>query len=105
MVIERGKIEGDTEVTYELELRGMITGDAIIKDGGVLHLRGMVCRDLVVEEGGKVFLRGMVSGNTINNGGELEIWGTVVGRLMKNSGVTRVHPEAAIGPSNLKIDS
>ena len=97
MNTEHGKLEGDMEITTELKLHGMIAGNAIVKEGGVLHLHGMVTKNVIVESGGIANIPGMVSGNAINQGGELYISGTIVGQLVKNAGVTKVEPNAAIG--------
>lgn len=97
MNTEHGKLEGDIEISSELKLHGMITGNAIVKNGGVLHLHGMVSRNLIVEPGGIANIPGMVSGDAINKGGELYISGTIVGRLVKEAGITNVEPNAAIG--------
>lgn len=97
MNTEHGKLEGDIEISSELKLHGMITGNAIVKNGGVLHLHGMVSRNLIVEPGGIANIPGMVSGDAINKGGELYISGTIVGQLVKEAGITNVEPNAAIG--------
>ena len=100
MKTEYGKIEGDIEITSGIELRGMIKGNAIVKKGGVLILYGMVSKNVVIEEGAVVNILGMVSGDVINRGGDLNISGTIVGNLFKESGTTQVAPNAAIGTAN-----
>jgi hypothetical protein len=97
MNTEHGNLEGDNEIFSELKLHGMITGNAIVKNGGVLHLHGIVSRNLIVEPGGIANIPGMVSGDVINKGGELYISGTIVGQLVKVAGITNVEPNAAIG--------
>jgi hypothetical protein len=103
MLTEYGKIEENIVITQEIALHGMIVGNAIVKSGGILHLHGMVTKDLIVEKGGKVFLYGTVSGDTWNQGGELSISGTVVGRLIEQAGTTHVDQRAAIGTSEMRI--
>jgi hypothetical protein len=100
MNTEHGKIEGDVEITSGLKLHGMITGSAIVKKGGVLILHGTVTKNVIVEDGAVVEISGMVSGDVINRGGNLQITGTVVGRLFEVSGTTQVSPNAAIGTGN-----
>lgn len=70
MITAHGKLEGDIEISCELKLHGMITGNAIVKKGGVLHLHGMVCRDVIVEPGGIANIVGMICGDAINKGGD-----------------------------------
>ncbi|HXQ25600.1 MAG TPA: hypothetical protein VN822_04255 [Candidatus Acidoferrales bacterium] len=74
----------------------MITGSATVVKGAAFELGGMICRDLVVEEGAVVHLHGMVLGNVTNNGGQLEIFGMIRGRLLKRSGTTHVDAKAVI---------
>lgn len=38
----------------------------------------------------------MVSVNTLNKGGDLKIWGTIVGRLIEQGGVTQIDRHASI---------
>lgn len=81
MNIESGKIDGDYEVTEDLQLRGMITGSAIVKSGALLQLHGTVVKDVIVEQGGTAIINGTVSGNVINRGGSIEIYGVVYGSV------------------------
>ena len=97
MNTEHGKLEGDIEITSELKLHGMITGNAIVKNGGVLYLHGMVSRNLIVKPGGIANVLGMICGDAINKGGELYISGTIGGQLLKEAGITNVEPNATIG--------
>ena len=57
MNIESGKIEGDFEVAEDLQLRGMITGNAIVRNGILLQLYGSVAKDLIIEKGGKAVIK------------------------------------------------
>ena len=102
MRVEQGKLEGNQKVSGEVELLGMIVGDACIVAGGILHLKGMVVGNLVVEEGGSVVLRGMVTGDTTNSGGQLDIYGTIQGVLRDSSGETIVRDGAVIRGGHIK---
>ena len=97
MNIERGKIEGDVEIASGLQLHGMITGVAVVKEGGIFVLHGMVCNNVIVEEGAIAKIYGMVCRDLINRGGELEVFGMVNGNLLEESGVTQVSPDAKVG--------
>ena len=81
MTVEHGKIEGDVLIDSDLTLRGMVTGNITVVNGGFLALHGMCCRNLVVERGGQVYLYGTVSGDVLNRGGHLEVYGTVSGYI------------------------
>lgn len=97
MNIEYEKIEGDVEIVSGLQLHGMITGDAVVKEGGIFVLYGMVCNNVIVEEGAIVKIYGMVCRDLINRGGELEVFGTIIGNLLEKSGVTQVSSNAIVG--------
>lgn len=90
------KIEGDTRIEEDTELRGMITGNVMVAPGVTLELRGMVLGSLGLERSSRVYLRGMVTGNVENRGGHLEVWGMVDGRISRQDGITIVHPKAVV---------
>jgi cytoskeletal protein CcmA (bactofilin family) len=97
MRIEDGKIEGDIQLDQELTLSGMVTGNIIVVDGGLLNLNGTCCKDLTLQEGAKVYLRGTVGGSVFNRGGYVEIYGTVAGSLhTTEEGSTFVDPHAVV---------
>ena len=96
MQTEHGKIVGNLDVENELEMHGMITGDAIVRAGGILHLHGMVCGNLIVEEGGVAYLHGSVTDNALNRGGILKIYGMVNGYLDQSLGTTLLDPKAMV---------
>lgn len=96
MIIERGKIEDDIELDNELVLHGMVNGNVRVVDGEILVLNGMCSQNLVIEEGGRVYLHGTTVGNVHNNGGYLEVYGTINGYLRTESGNTQIDPDADI---------
>lgn len=91
-----GKVEGDTVVDVDTRLDGMIVGNVRVTHDATLHLNGMVVGKLEVEPLSRVLLRGTVNGDVMNRGGHLEVWGKVSGHLIRESGVTIVHPNAAV---------
>jgi cytoskeletal protein CcmA (bactofilin family) len=94
-----GQIEGPFTLADDLELRGMITGDAKVPAGKELVLLGMVTGDLTVEEGGTAIVRGTVGGSIVN-GGRVEISGRVVGSLQNvDRGHSDVHPQSDVRES------
>jgi hypothetical protein len=95
MVVENGKIERSFCLTEELELHGMATRDVTVAANGVLHLHGMISGNLAVEAGGRAFVHGTVVGAVINNGGYIEIEGSV-GQIVENGGNTRVSASAHV---------
>lgn len=96
MRTEQGKIEGDLEVKEPFTLLGMVTGNISVVNGGVLHLHGMCAKSVVVRSGGIAKLHGMVSGDALNNGGSLDVQGTVHGAVRTISGTTVISPNAVV---------
>ena len=96
MTIEHGKIDGDINLSYELVLHGMTTGNITVTKGGVLILHGMCCQNLMVEKDGHAYLHGLVAGNVLNRGGYLEVYGTVKGHVHTYEGDTFIDPEAVV---------
>ncbi len=73
MQIEEGTIEGDYELSSELKMLGMFSGDVTVKDGGHLILYGIAAKDIIIEAGGTVEVNGMIKGKVANNGGTLTV--------------------------------
>lgn len=96
IMIERGKLEGDVEITSPLALYGMATGNITVSSGGALDLHGMCLKNVVVKSGGIVRIHGMVTGDAINLGGSLQILGTVHGSVKTQSGSTVVEQGAVV---------
>lgn len=88
-------VQGNIAVADELTLYGMVTGTAVVENGGILRLHGMV-RNLVVEPGGAAHVFGMVTEDAHNRGGRLNVSGTVNGRRRAEAGTTRVHDDSKI---------
>jgi hypothetical protein len=97
MNTEHGNIQGDVEITSELKMHGMFTGNVTVKDGGYLILHGMATKSLIVESGAVVEVSGMISGDVINNGGKLSITGSISGQIIEQAGVTNIAENAPIG--------
>lgn len=95
MRAESGKIEGDLGVQEDVAIYGMVTG-SILVTGGILHLHGMCLKNVIVRSGGTAKLHGMVSGDAINEGGSLEVLGTVNGAVRTVNGTTVVSPSAVV---------
>lgn len=97
MKVEYGTLEGDIRITEEIELRGIADGNVTVADGGWLVLHGIVAQDLILENGADVELYGTVGGTVYNRGGNLSVYGTIVQKLRDEAGVTTIDPEAMIG--------
>jgi hypothetical protein len=95
---------GDVRVTSggKLALVGVIVGTLTVGSGGYANIIGVV-HGLVIEPGGKAILRGVCMGDATNQGGDLEVRGTVKGVLHGRS-TTRVMPQAKISRYSEQID-
>jgi adenylate cyclase len=80
---QRGKIKGDVRFTEDTDLRGDIKGTATVAEGVALTMRGDISRDLILEKDADAYIRGDVGGDVINNGGRLDMRGTVKGTTRK----------------------
>jgi hypothetical protein len=95
MISFGGKIEGDTRFKEDTRLTGMVTGSATVESRVTLELGGTIGKTLRLLPGSTVYLRGTVH-DVVNDGGHLEVWGTIGGLLLENSGHTVVHRDAMV---------
>jgi len=71
------KIQGPLTVSRDLDIHGVIMGDARVRPSVTLRLRGRITGNLIIEKGATAI-----------------IFGTVGGRIRKRGGtVVIVHPE------------
>lgn len=96
MKLIRGKLEGDTVLTEDTELHGMIVGTTTVDGGSTLRLHGTVTGNLILEENSSVEMHGMVNGDVYNKGGHLAVFGTVNGRVVREGGQTSIDAQAVI---------
>ncbi len=92
----RGKVEGDTDISADTELFGMVVGEVRVKPGTTLELQGMVVGSLSLEIQSCVNLRGTVNGRVLNRGGNLSVFGTVHGDVVTEAGRTEIDIDALI---------
>jgi cytoskeletal protein CcmA (bactofilin family) len=91
------EIDGDIVINYPFQFHGMIKGNATVVSGGNFVLHGTCCRNLLVKPGSIVHVHGTIIGNVFNDGGQLEIYGTVGGSLYSSSSQTFVAEGSMIG--------
>lgn len=87
--------EGNLRLAEDIELFGLVTGSVTVPSGICLLLYGGISGDLIVEQTAEATVHGTVGGSLINNGGEVQVFGTV-GRILDGTGRTRVEPNAVI---------
>ena len=73
-----------------IEHEDKVIPGARVMSGGSFVLSGVSNGDLTVDRGGSAVVSGTVNGSVINNGGTVEIRGTVT-RLQANGGETTVY--------------
>lgn len=69
-------------------------GDAVVEDD--VRLTGVHRGTVTVVAGASLVLAGTVSGDVINDGGDVEVYGSIDGRLVYEGGTTYVDSGAAI---------
>jgi hypothetical protein len=78
------------------EMIGLVRGDLFVRDKSTCEVTGMVTGTLIAERTGKAILRGMVGKNAKAVGGDLEIYGFVVGDVVNENGRVFVDPGALV---------
>lgn len=96
MQYENRKIDGDLNLSSDLELHGMVTGNIKVLPGATLFLHGICGENLIVENKATAHVHGTVGGNVENRGGVVEIFGTVTGHVLELSGTTFIDKNAMI---------
>ena len=85
-----GKVEHNITVDQDLVLRDMLTARATVSAGAHFDVRGMVTGEIVLEQGGRVSLHGTLTGILHNHGGRVDVYGSITGEYRPHS------PEAEI---------
>ena len=91
-----GKIEGPFVIDRDMQIYGMVTVAATVEPGCTLRLHGMVTGDLTVKPGGTAYVHGMVNGAVINEGGNVEVHGTVDRVVDTGTTTTFIHPDSRV---------
>lgn len=94
---ESGMINGNVTTIGEYQLAGMLNGNASVSDKSTFNLDGTVSGNISVKQGGKLFVNGTVNGTVYNEGGFVEIRGTVGGLTTTNDGKSIVDKNAMVG--------
>ncbi len=89
-------ITGNLIISVDTSIQGTIKGSVSVGSDCNLILNGTIAKDLIIEENSKAELNGVVSGNVINNGGSLRVYGVIFGDLYKNAGEVYIDSKAVI---------
>ncbi len=68
------------------QMTGLVRGDLFVRENSVCDVSGMVSGNLLAEPKGKAVLKGMVTKSCKAVGGDLEIYGLVLGDAVNESG-------------------
>ncbi len=68
------------------QMTGLVRGDLFVRDGSTCEVIGMVSGNLLAERTGKAVLKGMVAKSAKAAGGDLEVYGMVVGDVVNEGG-------------------
>src|SRR3989449_11622556 len=68
------------------QMIGLVRGDHFVRDGSVCEMTGMVTGDLLAQRTGKDVLKGLVNKDAKAVGGDLEVYGLVVGTVVNEGG-------------------
>ena len=90
------KIMGDYSVNENLRFRGQIVGTATVQADITLILEGQITKNLILQKDSTAYLHGTVSGDVINNGGHLEVFGVINGSLVEKGGITVIDSNAIV---------
>ena len=78
------------------QMTGLVRGDLFVRDNSVCEVSGMVSGNLVVERTGKAVLRTLVTKACKATGGDLEVYGLVLGDVVNDGGRIYVDKGAVV---------
>lgn len=77
-------------------MTGLVRGDLFVRDNSVCEVTGMVSGNLLAERTGKAVLKGLVTKSCKATGGDLEIYGLVLGDAVNETGRLYVDKGAVV---------
>lgn len=78
------------------QMTGLVRGDLFVRDNSVCDVTGMVSGNLLAELKGKAVVKGMVTKSCKAVGGDLEIYGLVLGDAVNEGGRMYVDKGAVV---------
>jgi len=75
---------------------GLVRGDLFVRDASVCEVTGMVTGNCLAERTGKVVLKGLVNKDAKAVGGDLEVYGMVVGNVVNEGGRVYIDKQALV---------
>ena len=68
------------------QMTGLVRGDLFVRDSSVCEITGRVSGNLLAERTGRAVLRGLVTKACKSTGGDLEVYGLVLGDVVNEGG-------------------
>ena len=90
------KIDGDTVITRDTNISGTVVGSVTVSESTLLHLDGNINGNLILSNDSTAYIHGTVNGNVNNIGGFVEVFGTVNGKVICESGVCLVDSKGIV---------
>jgi len=90
------RVKGETIIREDTQIQGIVNGRVYVEKGANLIHMGMIIGTVTVERGAEASIFGFVKGDAINNGGNLNVFGTVNGAVRTESGNTKIDKDAFI---------
>jgi hypothetical protein len=78
------------------QMIGLVRGDLFVRDASVCEVTGMVTGNCLAERTGKVVLKGLVNKDAKAVGGDLEVYGMVVGNVVNEGGRVYIDKQALV---------
>jgi hypothetical protein len=78
------------------QMIGLVRGDLFVRDASVCEVTGMVTGNCLAERTGKVVLKGLVNKDAKAVGGDLEVYGMVVGNVVNEGGRVYVDKQSLV---------
>ena len=78
------------------QMIGLVRGDLFVRDSSVCEITGMVTGNLLAERTGKAVLKGLVHKDAKAAGGDLEVYGMVVGNVVNEGGRIYVDKQSLV---------
>ncbi|MEZ3141551.1 hypothetical protein ACBQ88_21025 [Citrobacter braakii] len=93
MEVLNGVIEGDISPNHDITIKGILNGTLIV-NGVYADVHGVVNGDVIVNNGGSVNIYGTVQGGITNNSGLVTVAGMVGREVSTVYGDTKILPDA-----------
>ena len=96
MKIINRKIDGDTVIAHDTKIDSTVVGSVTVSESTLLQLHGNINGNLILSNDSTAYIYGTVNGNVNNIGGFLEVFGTVNGKVICESGVCLIDSRGAV---------